>query len=237
MSTLLLRLAAPLQSWGVSSKFDTRDTSREPTKSGVIGLLAAALGRDRTDDLNDLRRLKFGVRIDQPGILLRDYHTARSSSQQNNTTSFVTNRYYLADAVFIVALEGEDWFLKELAHALKNPVFPLFLGRRSCPPEGQLVIALRDKPLCKALEEEPWQASYWFQKKYPKQTKLTIVCDSQPKDKRSFLRRDLPISFDQQHRQYGFRSVIDTVEAVPTENLQLTKELPTDHDAMEGWDD
>lgn len=44
MATLLLRLAAPLQAWGADSKFETRKTNREPTKSGVIGLLAAALG-------------------------------------------------------------------------------------------------------------------------------------------------------------------------------------------------
>ena len=44
MATLLLRLAAPLQAWGSDSKFETRKTDREPTKSGVVGLLAAALG-------------------------------------------------------------------------------------------------------------------------------------------------------------------------------------------------
>lgn len=56
MATLLLRLAAPLQSWGADSKFETRKTNREPTKSGVIGLLAAALGL-RRDDAAGLARL------------------------------------------------------------------------------------------------------------------------------------------------------------------------------------
>ena len=42
MSTLLLRLAAPLQAWGTASKFERRRTQREPSKSGVIGMLAAA---------------------------------------------------------------------------------------------------------------------------------------------------------------------------------------------------
>ena len=45
MSTLLLRLAAPMQAWGAEAKFDRRTTQREPTKSGVTGLVAAALGR------------------------------------------------------------------------------------------------------------------------------------------------------------------------------------------------
>ena len=67
MATLLLRLAAPLQSWGAESKFDTRRTGREPTKSGVIGLLAAALGirRDADAEIQGLSAaLRFGVRVD-----------------------------------------------------------------------------------------------------------------------------------------------------------------------------
>ena len=77
MATLLLRLAAPLQSWGSDSKFDIRRTGREPTKSGVVGLLAAAKGYRRDDArvLEPLCSLRMGVRIDQEGQLLRDFHT------------------------------------------------------------------------------------------------------------------------------------------------------------------
>lgn len=56
MATLLLRLAAPLQSWGSDSKFETRKTDREPTKSGVVGLLAAALGLRRWGCAGTTRR-------------------------------------------------------------------------------------------------------------------------------------------------------------------------------------
>lgn len=252
MSTLLLRLAAPLQSWGVASKFDTRDTAREPTKSGVIGLLAAALGRSRTESLDELKELYFGVRIDQPGILLRDYHTAQ---QKRKGASFVTTRYYLADAVFLVGLEGEAKFLQKLAVALRNPVFPLYLGRRSCPPEGQLVLGLRNLSLQQALIKERWLASEWYQNKLKRELKwqqdkenkqqnkqlepikLTIVCDAQPNAPGAFLRRDLPVSFDQRHRQYAFRMVIDTADAVTILTPQPTAELPTEHDAMAGWGD
>lgn len=241
MSTLLLRLAAPIQSWGVASKFDNRDTAREPTKSGVIGLLAAALGRYRTDNLDDLKELCFGVRIDQPGVLLRDYHTAK---QKKNVASFVTTRLYLADAVFMVGLESEEDFLKKLAIALQNPVFPLYLGRRSCPPVGALVLGLRDLNLRQALEEEPWQASDWFikaqnkhQNKQSEQVKLTIVCDAKSSEPGAFLRRDLPITFDQRHRQYDFRMVIDTADALTIPMPQTAAELTTEHDAMAGWGD
>ena len=78
MATLLLRLAAPLQAWGADSKFETRKTAREPTKSGVIGLLAAALGlrRDETEPLTRLAQLRFGVRVEREGQLLVDFHMA-----------------------------------------------------------------------------------------------------------------------------------------------------------------
>ena len=79
MSTLLLRLKGPMQSWGVSSKFDTRTTERAPSKSAIIGMLACALGRRRNESIDDLNALRFGVRIDDEGKLMRDYHTAKSA--------------------------------------------------------------------------------------------------------------------------------------------------------------
>ena len=78
MSTLILRLAAPMQAWGADSKYNERRTCREPTKSGVIGLLAAALGcrRDDTETLARLSTLRFGVRADREGTSLRDFQMA-----------------------------------------------------------------------------------------------------------------------------------------------------------------
>ena len=92
MSLLLLRLAGPLQSWGSASRFARRDTEREPTKSGVLGLLAAAQGRRRTDSIEDLLDLTFGVRVDQPGAVLQDFHTAHIRGQRNRE---LTRRLYL----------------------------------------------------------------------------------------------------------------------------------------------
>ena len=71
MPTLLLRLVGPMQSWGTTSRFDQRDTGKEPSKSGVVGLLAAALGIDRENwtDLEPLTRLSMGVRHDRPGVI------------------------------------------------------------------------------------------------------------------------------------------------------------------------
>ena len=129
MATLLLRLAAPLQSWGADSKFETRKTNREPTKSGVIGLLAAALGlrRDDAAGLARLNGLHFAVRADREGSLLVDFHTAnREEDRKKGKAPYVTYRHYLQDAVFLVGLESEDTaLLQELETALKHPVYPL----------------------------------------------------------------------------------------------------------------
>lgn len=76
MSTLLLRLAAPLQSWGINSKFEYRFTEKMPTKSAVVGMLAAALGLGRDADLSKLNALKFGVRADREGEETTDFHMA-----------------------------------------------------------------------------------------------------------------------------------------------------------------
>lgn len=154
MSTLLLRLAAPMQAWGAEAKFDRRTTQREPTKSGVTGLVAAALGRKRDESIDDIAALRFGVRADKPGVLLRDYHTAKSDK-----SAYVTNRYYLADAVFVAGLEGDDELLEKIDVALQRPMYPLFLGRRSCPPSGRVSLGIRRLlTVEQALESEPLQS-------------------------------------------------------------------------------
>ncbi len=138
MPTLLLLLAGPLQSWGTTSRFDRRETDQEPSKSGVLGLVCAALGRDRAMPLDDLAALRLGVRVDRPGILRYDYQTASNviavdQSKRHPTT--VSCRFYLSDAIFVAGLEGEDRALLTTIHAaLRKPVWPLALGRKSYLP-------------------------------------------------------------------------------------------------------
>jgi CRISPR system Cascade subunit CasD len=211
MSTLLLRLAAPLQSWGSDSKFSRRTTNREPTKSGVIGLAACALGRKRTDSIEDLAALKFAARVDQPGTQIRDFHVARKE-WGTATSPFLSERYYLADAIFLVGLEASDELLLTVDTALRNPAFPLFLGRRSCPPVAPISLGIRKGiGLLDALADEPWQASEWYQKKYPNVDNLEIffdaVVDIDGNSKGEYLQRDHPITFDQGYRKYDFRKV------------------------------
>ena len=147
MSTLLLRLAGPMQAWGADSRFDIRKTNREPTQSGVIGLLAAALGLRRDEPLDALAALRMGVRVDREGVLLRDFHMAHGAK-----SSYMTQRYYLCDALFLVGVFSEDEALmRRLEEAVRHPAFPLFLGRRSCPPEGRVCLGLRAATLEDAL--------------------------------------------------------------------------------------
>lgn len=151
-----------MQSWGTTSRFDERDTQLEPSKSGVIGLICAALGRDRSEPVSDLAGLRMAVRADREGVLMRDYQTASgvliASGKPNLGRTVVSPRFYLSDAVFLVGLEGEDRSLLERVHAaLKNPVWPLFLGRKSFPPgeSPYLPNGLSDRPLETAIQGYP----------------------------------------------------------------------------------
>ncbi|MGW3439359.1 type I-E CRISPR-associated protein Cas5/CasD [Streptomyces bacillaris] len=202
---LLIRLAGPLQSWGITGRFARRDTHSRPTKSGVIGLCAAALGLPRDEPLGELAEVRFGVRADRPGTPLRDYHTvgggryplrprdlitdhqraakattAASSGPPSDASetgpfgrgeleawygspkyvtadpwsgtlvsgevrrhSLITERWYLADAAFLVGLQHSDTALLErVAHALEHPKRLLWLGRKACPPTGDLALGI-----------------------------------------------------------------------------------------------
>jgi len=227
MSTLLLTLSGPLQSWGSNSKYDRRGTEREPTKSGVLGLLACALGMKREDDLSRLRPLRFGVGVVKEGKLLLDYHTVHtkkwweayeSGEMPDGRYAYQTYRYYLSDAKFIAALESEDkGLLDELAYALDHPVWPIYLGRRSCPPAERVCRGVVDLSLEDALREALG----------PKGGRILV--DAGPDDLNRRTRRDLPESFNQEHRRYGFRfaseKFLPSLEDEPRSGS-------TDHDAF-----
>lgn len=194
MYTLVLRFAAPLQSWGSGAKFETRRTELFPTRSGIVGLLAAALGFKRDEDLARFKELQIGVRTVQPGTVIRDLHTARKDQK----TSYMTQRYYLADAVFEVGIASEDQEeLEELEHALKRPAYPLFLGRRSCPPEQPLVLGLEEGELREVLLRNRTQN--------PQKEILLYLEDTS--EGKEMLMRDVPESFSPEFRKYSYRKL------------------------------
>jgi len=200
MSTLLLRLSGPLQSWGESARFNLRPTQQTPTKSGVLGLVSAAMGIPRSDKkmLEELNKLTFGIRVDRPGKLLIDYHTvSRVVNVENKIPQETTptDRYYLTGAIFLAGLEGHNReFLAEIHQALLKPRWLLSLGRKSCMP-GELPWisdGLKDENLIDALRHYPLHQE-------------TVPLFLELEDPAGSPRMDKPIDFGQ--RQYSPRLV------------------------------
>ncbi|WP_034388949.1 type I-E CRISPR-associated protein Cas5/CasD [Deinococcus sp. YIM 77859] len=157
MGTLLLRLVGPMQSWGTRSRFDDRDSEQEPSKSGVLGLVAAALGLDRAEPVDHLARLAFGVRVDREGLVRTDYHTAQLYPGERRTSTSLTRRVYLSDAAFYAGLSGDASLLTEIQAALKNPHWPLALGRKAFLPSLPVWLpeGVQDGPLLEVLRLAP----------------------------------------------------------------------------------
>lgn len=235
MKTIILKFSGPLQSWGIGSYFETRDTARYPTKSAVIGLVGGALGyrRDETEKIQRLNELSFGVRIEQRGTLLKDYHIARSANQ-----TYVTNRYYLQDAVFLAMLSHEDssW-IDTVAKAIVSPVFPPYLGRRSVPVDSEFFQGIVENDLLSTIKTYHWHASEWYQKKLSQERKLdrimldayidaSLLDDSSP----LMFQRDRVESFDLMNRNHGFRPV--KLMRVEIQIVEMSKD--TEHDAFQG---
>jgi len=187
-NTILLRLEGPLQAWGDNSKFVIRRTMEAPTKSGVIGLICCAMGLSRQaagKRLRELNGLRMGVRADRPGTRWWDFHTvgagigmltAEGNPKTGAQGTLISRREYLADASFLVALQGDgdqSALIAEIATALRGPKWPLFLGRKSCPPSAPILAAPRaldgetwDNPekyddLQAALRAIPWRPRMW----------------------------------------------------------------------------
>jgi CRISPR system Cascade subunit CasD len=249
MTVLLLRLAGPMQSWGTQSRFTQRDTGLEPSRSGVIGLLCAGLGRPRNEPLDDFRPLRMGVRVDREGRLMRDYQTAGGEhslgsmlgvytqgrnrglprpygvvkADGSGVGTVVSERFYLADADFLVGLEGERPFLERLYAALQLPVWPLYLGRKAFVPAQPVAVGVGGGELAGVLKSRPWRKRRPSEKA-PTQP-LRYVLDEhygagEP-------RNDVPLSFLSRDRRFGVRHVkIAYHELQPDQILEPDEEEP-----------
>ncbi|PRW64773.1 type I-E CRISPR-associated protein Cas5/CasD [Actinopolyspora mortivallis] len=229
MSGLLLRLAGPLQSWGERSTFDTRDTAGFPTRSGLLGMLACADGRARGEPLDGLTQLRFTVRIDRPGVRIVDYHTAGGGlpkgmkiptadgkGRPEGKGTLQTWREYLADAVFVVAVEGPEEVLDTVREALRRPRWQPFLGRRSCPPDQPLLLDIPvDDPVAALHDSVPLARRITSE-----ETPVTVdfVHETGPAEDIRTEIQDVPTTFDRVDRVYRPRPVWIT----PT---QLSPEL------------
>ena len=242
MAVLLLRLAGPMQAWGDSSRYARRTTRREPTKSGIVGLIASALGRSREEPVDDLARLEMAVRVEQPGKLMRDFQTERP--MDGGKPMPLSNRYYLADACFLVALGGPDDLLVRIDAALRLPRHPLYLDSRSCPAGMPLSLGVVDaEDVRLVLTEEPWRASERYKSRNAGVTSFEIVADARDGEICESW-ADYPLTFSEAGRRYACRPV--TRLRVPNpDNAVLdtgdrdvsayqTLDVTVDHDPL-GW--
>ena len=125
-------------------------------------------------------------------------------------------RYYLADAVFVAAVEGDRALLEGLDAALRHPVFPLYLGRRACPVTGRLNLGLHEGDVEQVLRRLDWQAAAWHRRRQGQVVDLPLHIDApatlvEPEMVREVV-RDVPLSYSPERREYGWR---DVVQAAP----------------------
>ncbi|MGQ5708750.1 type I-E CRISPR-associated protein Cas5/CasD [Lactobacillus sp. PSON] len=225
MKTLTIKLTSPLQSYGNEANFNIRTSYPHPSKSAVIGMIAAALGyrRDDTKHIIKLNDLKYAVRIEQSGSMMQDFQTVEYNKSSSKTARKLTYRSYLQDAVFMVAVGGDDKTINSIYEALQRPKFQLYLGRRSNPPAGVLQLQTFDETPVKVLEKMDWRASEWFKNKFKEakfKTKIFADADLLP-DKRSFSEKDLIVSLNPQNREYKYRYVASEIIEINNPNITI----------------
>lgn len=146
-SFLVLRLEGALQSWGESAKWDTRDSASMPSKSGIVGLIACAMGLTRDDptiaELGEV--IRIAVRADRPGIKTADFQTVTgaplrtANGKPRGGNTIISQRTYLQDASFLVVIQVEPEWRERIAQALQHPKWALYLGRKSCVPSRPIL--------------------------------------------------------------------------------------------------
>jgi CRISPR system Cascade subunit CasD len=217
-----------MQSWGTRSRFSNRDTGLEPSRSGVVGLLCAAKGIPRENDeaLKQFGtdKLAMAVRVDREGRLMRDYHTAQEvlrASGKTTQDTVLSERFYLADADFLVGLQGEQAILDELAAALRSPVWQLYLGRKAFVPSLPVCEGVYDGELIGVMQRHPWRKRRVRELPPAKPLRFVIEVsygDGEP-------RQDVPLSFVSRDRRFAVRHVKDTGPITPSRILEPDEEL------------
>ena len=225
MKYLALYLNAPLQSWGVGAKFNFRPSMSFPSRSGIVGMLAAASGIDRGDDvwLQEVNKLSFTMSVfahnDCYGTRIVDYHTVGGGNDNvvfrkkdpwryrmavskfdGGVKTELTYREYLQDSSFGVIIFGDNDLVhtvKKLATAVQSPVWGVWLGRKSCIPT---------EPIFAGLYDDIESAQDAINKRACKNDhSLQMLVEEVTTDQAEENIMDIPISFSR--REYGLRSV------------------------------
>jgi len=180
MTVSILRFEAPMMSFGAPIVSEEGRIQPYPALSMMTGLLANALGYDRSEAEKHERLqqgLSYAVREDVPGEKIVDYQTAdlgqphlqakgkRDSvawttwghldqrGSGNTDTTNIRHREYWADAQYAVALHVDGMSADEVREALVRPERPLFIGRKPCLPSGRLFLtSVEAESLTEALQ-------------------------------------------------------------------------------------
>jgi len=236
--SLVMLLTGPLQSWGGPTPgVYERPTEPMPTLSGIIGILANALGHRRGDDITDLASGTLTVRADRPGVRLTDYHTIGSGDRVapvmdgGRGRTIPTERHYLADAAFLAVYTpspGADVDTERLLSALDNPARPLYLGRRSCPPATRIGVTVADRDGTEivrtaALLRDPTPSRFTDTNYYDAQEEVAtgptvqvlVESSSGSADRNRSERMDRPHTFDPRRLYHRLRPVVRDTLHVP----------------------
>lgn len=220
MSTITLKLKGLFQSYGSDSTFYQRKSDDYPTKSAVIGILAACLGyrRTETDKIKELNSLQFAVRVDQPGVITTDFQNAHIDGHMGANN--VTRRQYIQDGVFLVAVSSDNSeLIDEIMDALAHPYFYPTLGRRSALPAGPLEYKRYNTDILSVLKQVQWQAADWYQaNNYLDRLDVFGDNDIIESNDRPFVIHDNVVSFDSKRREFRPRLVNKMFVANPTKN-------------------
>lgn len=222
MPTLAFYIDAPMQSWGASSKFQYRETNPFPTKSALVGLIAAAMGIDKqagdeADQLQPLAELTLTVvrlpRSNRTPTRFTDFHTVgggydKKASQWEKMSipqkasgapfgTVITRRSYLGDANFAALLEGDPELLKRVQAALLDPAWGVWFGRKTCLPASPLTPTLgenRQDALNQLLEALPdMEAAPLDVFEYQEE----VIADADGGDNGTFYQSDQPVAYGQ----------------------------------------
>lgn len=216
---LIFQLYGPMAAWGDVAVGEYRPSQAHPGKSSILGLMAAALGIAREEEdihLHMANSYAIAVAVFEPGLLLRDYHTVqvpptrrkavyrtrRDELAVDNVGTILSSRDYRSDGRYLVAVRMVDpaaapFPLDDIRAALQRPRFPLYLGRKSCPPALPLAPQIIDAECIqqafaevKFADEDfvgfSWEqpvAYYWEEGE-----------NARMEPHKTFIRRDVPLS-------------------------------------------
>ena len=226
MPFLLLRLRGPMQAWGTRSRFEYRDTEREPTFSGIIGIIAAAEGLPRGADLSEYHQLSIMIRVDREGELDREFQTALdviTADGKLSRDAQIIRRDFLADAAFHAAVEGPEPLIRRIFAALHHPRYPLFLGRKSYLPSIPIIYPGEESYVDTNEDALSFLCGLPLAHDPPISRDKLVAGDKTEKirfvvphtDSGVEMRRDMPQNFDIYRRRYNTRYIKTEYRSVP----------------------